>query len=96
MKEQMQIKSNVPSEVIAWRRYRREIYTKIGYYTGIIAASNKSEEANIKNNIKLSEYNSLEELESDRLKCAEIVDSGKEVPNELIEKVCRALKELES
>lgn len=48
MKEQMQIKSNVPSEVIAWRRYRREIYTKIGYYTGIIAASNKYEEANIK------------------------------------------------
>lgn len=95
MKKQMQIKPKVPLEVVAWRRYRREIYTKIGYYTGIIADSNNFEEANVKNNVKLSEYNSIEELDADRLKCAEIVDSGKKVPKELIEKVCRALKELE-
>lgn len=79
-------------ERFAFRRYRRAIYTIIGYYKGII-------DGDISDNFdesKLKEYKSIEEFEMDRLRCAEIADSFKQVPDELLRRVKKAIKEMES
>lgn len=87
------------TQTVAFRRYRRKIYTIIGYYTGIICGGTSEFSEAIENNwdeSKLKAYKSIEEFDRDRLKCAEIVDSFEQVPDELLEKVERAIKEMES